>query len=119
MHPTFVFSTERLRRCPPQPVTASGGTLVGIDETLRRDPPRLLAFVSSAKIERIFAPFVALQQLSENFVAGDQLPLHLRHVITAGEQLQLTPRLISFFAAAAGSPSRGSNRRVAATWGTP
>ncbi|KAL1522082.1 hypothetical protein AB1Y20_021725 [Prymnesium parvum] len=80
----------------------NGGSLVGIDESLRRDPPRLLQFISEQRIERIFAPFVALQHVSENFFPEDKLLLHLKQVITAGEQLQLTPSLLQLLAAVPG-----------------
>ncbi len=76
---------------------ASGGTLVMIDEDLRRDPERLAQLVAEKQVNRIFLPFVALQQLAEAFAAQPELVLHLRELITAGEQLQTTPPIVALF----------------------
>ena len=46
--------------------------------------------------DRLFLPF-ALQQLAECAADYETGPLHLREVITAGEQLQVTPQITSFF----------------------
>ncbi|MFN6569386.1 amino acid adenylation domain-containing protein, partial [Dendronalium sp. ChiSLP03b] len=75
----------------------SGGTLYFITEELRRDPKALLDFLNQKAIERLFLPFVALQQLAE--VAGDckLIPSTLREIITAGEQLQITPTIANLF----------------------
>ena len=44
---------------------ASGGTLVLVDDALRRDPDALLRFIDRHDVERVFVPFVALQSLAE------------------------------------------------------
>jgi non-ribosomal peptide synthetase component F len=44
---------------------ASGGTLVLVDDALRRDPDALLGFMARHQVERLFLPFVALQALAE------------------------------------------------------
>ncbi|HST59827.1 MAG TPA: condensation domain-containing protein, partial [Longimicrobium sp.] len=44
---------------------ASGGTLVLVDDALRRDPDALLRFIERHDVERVFVPFVALQSLAE------------------------------------------------------
>ncbi|MFH1455221.1 MAG: non-ribosomal peptide synthetase [bacterium] len=73
-----------------------GGTLVIPKDETRRDPLRLLQTIIDRRITRIFLPFIALQQLAE--VAGDSDVLNeLREVITAGEQLQITPAIKTFF----------------------
>lgn len=76
---------------------AEGGTLVVIDEELRRDAVRLLQQLSALKIQRLFLPFVALQHIAQ--VADEQgmvrLP-ELGEIITAGEQLQATPEIRRF-----------------------
>ena len=74
----------------------AGGTLLLLAEETRRDPGALLRFLAENKIERIFLPFVALQQLAE-VALNAWLPTTLREVITAGEQLQITPAIASFF----------------------
>ncbi|MDQ6804346.1 MAG: amino acid adenylation domain-containing protein, partial [Actinomycetota bacterium] len=75
----------------------SGGTLVLPEEAVRRDPQALLALLDEQRVQRLFLPFVALQNLSE---AADYLQVgapHLRQVITAGEQLKATDSVRSFF----------------------
>ncbi|MGF2038866.1 MAG: non-ribosomal peptide synthetase [Nostoc sp. CmiVER01] len=71
----------------------SGGTLVLITEELRREPMALLALMSDKAIERLFIPFVGLQQLAEVAVGNKLFTSHLREIITAGEQLQITPAI--------------------------
>lgn len=75
----------------------TGGTLVMADDEVRRDPARLLDLLADRRVERLFLPFVALQQLAEYACAtGRRLP-ELREVATAGEQLFATPALREFF----------------------
>jgi amino acid adenylation domain-containing protein len=73
----------------------SGGTLVLISEELRRDASALLRLMADQSIERLFAPFVTLQQLAE-VAHRSSLPGRLREIITAGEQLEMTPQIRSF-----------------------
>jgi amino acid adenylation domain-containing protein len=75
----------------------SGGTLVLMDESLRWDPAALWSRLDRERIHRLFLPFVALQQLAEVAAASDQVPSSLREVITAGEQLQVTPKIRTMF----------------------
>lgn len=77
---------------------AAGGTLVMIPEPIRRDAGRLLGFLVERRIERIFLPFVALQSLAQQADRAKCYPLALRVVITAGEQLVVTPALRALFA---------------------
>ncbi|MEH1884258.1 amino acid adenylation domain-containing protein [Nostoc sp.] len=71
----------------------SGGTLFLIGEELRRDASALLGFLQQKAIERMFLPFVGLQQLAEVAVSSELVNSHLREIITAGEQLQITPAI--------------------------
>ncbi|NMG19780.1 non-ribosomal peptide synthetase [Brasilonema bromeliae SPC951] len=75
----------------------SGGTLILITDDLRRDATALLDFLNHKAINRLFLPFVALQQLAEVAVGSESLPIHLQEIITAGEQLQITPALTNLF----------------------
>jgi len=75
----------------------SGGTLFLITEELRREPVALLGFLEQKAIERLFVPFVALQQLAEVAVDSKLVNSHLREIITAGEQLQITPAISQWF----------------------
>ncbi|MCM5680345.1 amino acid adenylation domain-containing protein [Schlegelella sp. S2-27] len=70
---------------------ACGGTLVMLDDAQRRDPAQLCAALQAHRVERIFLPYVALQMLAE--AARECLPTHLRDVVSAGEQLQVTPAI--------------------------
>jgi amino acid adenylation domain-containing protein len=76
---------------------STGGTLVMIDEDTRRDPVALLKVLDEAAVERAFLPLVALQQLARVANELGKVPACLREVITAGEQLQITPVIRRFF----------------------
>ncbi|WP_320772918.1 amino acid adenylation domain-containing protein [Streptomyces sp. CRN 30] len=76
---------------------ATGGTLVMVDDEVRRDPARLLDLLADRRVERLFLPFVALQQLAEYACATGRTLPELREVATAGEQLFATPALREFF----------------------
>jgi amino acid adenylation domain-containing protein len=76
----------------------AGGTLVLASEDDRRDPGRLARRLAEAEVERLFLPFVALQQLADQLARPDTpVPPRLRRVITAGEQLQVTPQVVEAF----------------------
>ncbi|MGW0881237.1 amino acid adenylation domain-containing protein [Streptomyces sp. NPDC002671] len=76
---------------------AAGGTVVLVDADTRRDAMRLLPYLREQDVSRLFLPFVALQQLVEVAAARDLWPTTLRDVFTAGEQLQVTEELRTFF----------------------
>ena len=71
----------------------SGGTLLLITDEMRRDAFSLLRFLDAQKVQRIFLPFVFLQHLAESIENGGTLPAHLKEIITAGEQLEITPQI--------------------------
>ena len=71
----------------------SGGNLMLITQELQRDALALLRFMAEAKIERIFLPYVALQNMAQGFELGGALPASLREIVTAGEALQITPQI--------------------------
>ncbi|HKR23341.1 MAG TPA: non-ribosomal peptide synthetase, partial [Pyrinomonadaceae bacterium] len=75
----------------------SGGTLVLAAEDWRRNPKLLLSELNEKKIERLFLPYVALQQLAKASESGGTRPQTLQHVITAGEQLIVTEAIAAFF----------------------
>lgn len=74
-----------------------GGTLVLIVEKLQKDGFALLQLIAQEKVERLFLPFVALQQLAHAASIAQSYPASLRQIMTAGEQLQVTPVLVNFF----------------------
>lgn len=75
----------------------TGGTIVLIDEQWLIEPEKLLRFIDQQKINRIFLPFVALQFLTDTAIAQQIYPQSLQYVMTAGEQLKITPQLVRFF----------------------
>lgn len=76
---------------------AGGGTVVLISEEMRRDPLALLDYLCAHRINRLFLPFVALQQLALAAQGRSVLPVALRQIFTAGEQLRTTPALRALF----------------------
>ncbi|WP_375515791.1 amino acid adenylation domain-containing protein, partial [uncultured Nostoc sp.] len=74
-----------------------GGTLILISEEMRQDAYALLRLIVEEEIERLFLPVVALQQLAQVADSSPYHPTNLREIITAGEQLQITPSVVSFF----------------------
>jgi amino acid adenylation domain-containing protein len=76
---------------------SSSGTLVLISEQVRVDALELLRFLTEQEINRLFLPFVALQQLAEVGDAQGSVVPTLREIISAGEQLQITRPIASWF----------------------
>jgi amino acid adenylation domain-containing protein len=74
-----------------------GGTLVVIDDWVRRDASKLLEFIHGHGIERIFMPPVMLQSLAEANAAASKDLTALRDVITAGEQLRVSREIVKLF----------------------
>jgi amino acid adenylation domain-containing protein len=75
----------------------SGGTLVLMSDEIRKDPAALLATINTEKIDRIFLPFVMLEQLAEAAGNQDTLPAALKEVVVAGEQLRIGSAIRRFF----------------------
>ncbi|HVT16281.1 MAG TPA: amino acid adenylation domain-containing protein [Thermoanaerobaculia bacterium] len=76
---------------------AAGGALVLIVEAVRLDAAALLDTLVRQQVERLFLPFVALQQLAETAAERRLYPRALREVVTAGEQLQITGPIAELF----------------------
>ena len=75
----------------------TGGQLILISEDTRLNPVKLLKTIAEKNIGRIFLPYVALNQLAETAAAINLVPLCLKEVTTAGEQLKITSAIKSFF----------------------
>jgi amino acid adenylation domain-containing protein len=75
----------------------SGGTLLLVTEETRRDPNSLADFIADNSVEKILLPFVALQQLAEELTERERPLTSLCEVITAGEQLRITPPIEKLF----------------------
>ncbi len=78
---------------------AAGGTLVLITEDERRDLHGLARLLDRLRIERLFIPAVALQQVAEGYRNRADLPASLRTVIAGSEQLIITDDLRALFTA--------------------
>ena len=76
----------------------AGGQLLLVPEEIRRDAAALWRLISSESVERLFLPFVALQHLAEAAEREGLDAPTLSEVITAGEQLQITPQIARLFA---------------------
>ena len=74
----------------------TGGTLVLLDEWVRRDLHALAALLHKSYIDRLFLPPLMLQSLAE-YCLDSTPPPRLRDIITAGEQLRITPEIVAFF----------------------
>lgn len=75
----------------------TGGTLVLPSEEVRRDPSALLEFLTTHAVERLFVPPVMLQGLAEYARGAPTAPARLRDIITAGEQLRISPEIVELF----------------------
>ncbi|MFD2169309.1 amino acid adenylation domain-containing protein [Tumebacillus lipolyticus] len=76
---------------------SAGGTLVLLSDAERKNLSLLPSIVRDMRVERMFMPFVVLQHVLEVAVEkGMHLP-ELQEVMTAGEQLQITPKVRAFF----------------------
>jgi iturin family lipopeptide synthetase A len=75
----------------------SGGSLVLIGNDTRRDSSELWKVLCEKEVEKLFLPFIALQELAEAACVAEWESTSLREVITAGEQLKVTPALQCFF----------------------
>jgi amino acid adenylation domain-containing protein len=75
----------------------TGGTLVLLDEWIRRDARALTEFLNSHSIQRLFVPPLMLQSLAKSSSTTGVVPGHLQDVITAGEQLRISPEVVALF----------------------
>lgn len=84
------------------PTLITGGCLHLLSEPDRRNPERLIDALNRRSVERIFLPYVALQQLAKAALRLGRVPSALRQVVTAGEQLVITDTIASLFDALPG-----------------
>lgn len=75
----------------------TGGTLVMIEEQVRRDVGALLELLTAYSIERLFVPPLMLQSLARYSLGAATAPIKLKDIIAAGEQLRIGPEIVSFF----------------------
>ncbi len=74
-----------------------GGALVVAPPDAQRDVAALADLIAERGVQRIFLPFVALQLLAADAIRRELRMPELREVITAGEQLKVTPALVELF----------------------
>ena len=74
-----------------------GGTLHLIDEYERRDSLTLLNFILEHQVQRLFVPFVALDAMCQTAMQNNLVPISLLRVMTAGEQLRISPAIAWLF----------------------
>ncbi|ASZ12703.1 non-ribosomal peptide synthetase [Chitinophaga sp. MD30] len=73
-----------------------GGCLYIISETDKRDIPTLFNYIDTHQIPTIFLPTAYLKFLFGQLVYAQQIPTCIRHIITAGEQLTVSPLLDNY-----------------------
>ena len=76
---------------------AQGGIFWVLSEPVKQDLLQVAQLLLVHDIQRLFVPYVALQQLALVFQHLQDYPTALREVITAGEALQSTPEIRHWF----------------------
>ncbi|HXJ39396.1 MAG TPA: non-ribosomal peptide synthetase, partial [Bryobacteraceae bacterium] len=76
-----------------------GGTLIVAPEDSRRDPSALAELLERQQVERVFLPYVMLEQLATAVTTQGPLPSHLAEIVAAGEQLRISDQIIRLCAA--------------------
>jgi myxalamid-type nonribosomal peptide synthetase MxaA len=74
----------------------TGSTLVLLDEWIRRDAAALTEFLAGQRIQRLFIPPLMLQSVAEHITTTSASLGDLRDIITAGEQLRISPEIVDF-----------------------
>ena len=69
----------------------AGAILILAPETLRQDPVGLWRLIGERKVNRLYLPFVALQQLAEAAAHIEPLPATLRRSSLPGSSCRLPP----------------------------
>jgi amino acid adenylation domain-containing protein/thioester reductase-like protein len=75
----------------------TGGALVLLHDSVRRDVPQLVNLLQAQRVDRLFLPPIMLQSLAEHFRTTGIAPTGIREIITAGEQLRISPEIVDLF----------------------
>ncbi len=75
----------------------TGGTLILLDEWIRKDAQALTRLLNYQQVQRLFVPPLMLQSIAEHSTATGEAPNSLQDVITAGEQLRISPEISRLF----------------------
>ena len=76
---------------------STAGTLVLVSEAVRRNVEALAELLAKERIARLFMPYTALAHLAEHCGGRGDLGLCLKQVVSTGEPLQITPRIVQLF----------------------
>jgi amino acid adenylation domain-containing protein len=76
---------------------STAGTLVLVREEVRRNVAAAAELLAKERIARLFMPYTALAHLAEHCGDKRDLGLCLKQVVSTGEPLQITPKLVQFF----------------------
>lgn len=76
---------------------AVGARLIMIDLESKSDPSKTIEVMNTFGVERVFLPFVALDQIANESASSGIIPRFLKQVVTAGEQLRVTPQVRQLF----------------------
>lgn len=75
----------------------TGGTLVQLREEIRRNALALLDFIMDQRIEKMYVPFIALQQLAQAALERGVTKTPVREVLVSGEPLKITDAIARVF----------------------
>ena len=75
----------------------TGGTLVLLEEWVRKDVRALADLLRDRWIDRLFVPPLMLQSLAEFYQIDGEMPRNLREIIVAGETLRISPQISNCF----------------------
>ncbi|MBV9790840.1 MAG: amino acid adenylation domain-containing protein, partial [Chloroflexi bacterium] len=81
----------------------AGGTVRLVRDDERRDFSALLDRLARGEVQRLFLPFVALQHLADLAVQQQINVVGVQEIVTAGEQLQITPAITRLLTALPGA----------------
>ena len=73
------------------------GTLVLLQEQVRRDAEALVELLQKHLVQRLFMPPLMLQNVAEFLADVPEVPSALTDIIVAGEQLRISPEVRAFF----------------------
>ena len=75
----------------------TGGTLIIADTELSVDPDKLLWFIGTKAISRLFLPYDVLQKMADAAVSSQFFPATVAEVYMVGGQLKITSNISRFF----------------------
>ncbi|MGI5310763.1 amino acid adenylation domain-containing protein, partial [Rheinheimera sp. WS51] len=97
--PTLMFASLQFDVSIQEMATAltTGSALVVADEDTRLDMPALISLMQQQRIGRVFMPYAVLQVMAHAVIGSSSKLSELQVLVTAGEQLRITPEIRQFF----------------------